>query len=64
MDTPEEITRDILEDSIENIEQLISSAKSCLQDKDYFQCAVRLEMITPIKFDETLMRVFESLSGS
>ena len=45
------------------MKNLISSAELCLQDEDYVQCAVRLEMAANQgKFDDFMMRIFEALT--
>lgn len=62
-------TKDIckkeLEGRISQIEGLLKSAKSCLKEGDFFQCAVRLELIAEQgKFSDFLKDVFESQSAS
>jgi hypothetical protein len=45
-----------LQDRIRQMENLIKSARSCLRNGDYFQCAVRLEEVARLgKFSEEYM---------
>ena len=52
-----------LEEAINQLEMYLASAKSCLEDDNYLQAAVRLEMAGEVcKFTEFEMKVFEACS--
>jgi hypothetical protein len=61
----EEIVRQELQGRINQVHMLLASAKDCLTEKDYLQCAVRLQMAAGQgEFSELLMNVFDSLTAS
>jgi len=56
------VCQDELERRIKRAEMLIESAKSCLSEREYLQCAVRLqEMEQCGQFTETEMNIFDAL---
>jgi len=60
----EDVCKQELQRRIKAIETLLASAKDCLKENDFFQCAVRLEEMKGVgTFDETLLNVFDSISG-
>ena len=64
MDTSQVITEE-LRKRIRAMEELIKSAKDCLKDEDFLQCAVRLEEASNQgKFSELLINIFDSMSGN
>ncbi len=59
----EELLTNLMKLRIQKIEQLLQSAKECLDEKDYFQSAVRLEeMKIFITFDSEALRILEVAS--
>ena len=59
-------TSDIIEKNLEErirmIEIAVKSAKNCLKEKSYLQCAVRLEMVIQhATFDEFTRSIFDSM---
>jgi hypothetical protein len=61
----EDVVRQELQSRISQAEMCLESAKDCLKEKDYLQCAVRLQMAAEQgQFSELLMNVFDSLAAS
>lgn len=57
-----DLCKEFLQDKIYEMEKSIKSAKACLADGDFLQCAVRLEGAGP-KFDNFTMNIFDSMSN-
>jgi hypothetical protein len=60
---PTDVCKNELENRIGQIELCLKSAKNCLNDGDYLQCAVRLEMVTEFgKFSDFDMDIMDGLT--
>ena len=52
-----------LECRIHSMKHFIEEAQACLDDNDFLQCAVRLEMAASQgKFDDFMMQIFEAVT--
>jgi len=62
-DTAEKVVEDHLREIVDSCKEIIKSAEDCIKEGDYFQCAVRLEMLKEHgTFESFVMRLLESLS--
>lgn len=61
----EDVVKQELEARIGQVELCLKSAKDCLKENNFLQCAVRLQMAAEQgQFSELLMNVFDSLAAS
>lgn len=60
---PEDVCKQELEQKIAEVEGILRSAKDCLKDKNYMQCAIRLQdLICLEKYNDFTMDIFFSLT--
>lgn len=57
-----EILRDTLFAEITRVQQILDSARSCLKDDDFSQCAVRLQM-SGVKFTELEIALIDEITS-
>lgn len=63
MDTKDVVKQD-LQNRIEGIEEYLRSARACLKDGQYLQCAVRLQEAAKLgQFSELVLNILDTLAG-
>lgn len=61
----QDVCRVELQDRINQVDITLRSARQCLADDDFLQCAVRLQMLSEQgEFSELLMKIFDSVPKS